>query len=78
MAKYSSIIWYVSVSPTNVFVCLVFCFCYVFLYDSWLENFVCLKKQSQPFRQTIECEFTLNLVRDMIITYSQMHRQDKY
>ena len=27
---------------------------------------------------TIECGFTLKLVRDMIITYSQMHRTDKY
>ena len=30
------------------------------------------------FRQTIECRFTLKLVRDLIITYSQMHRTDKY
>ena len=29
------------------------------------------------FRQTIECGFSLKLVRDMIITYSQMHRTDK-
>ena len=33
---------------------------------------------SSTFRQTIECRFTLKLVRDMIITYSQMHRTDKY
>ena len=30
------------------------------------------------FRQTIECGFTLKLVRDMIITYSQIHRTDKH
>ena len=30
------------------------------------------------FRQTIECGFTLKLVRDMIITYNQMHRRGKY
>ena len=30
------------------------------------------------FRQSIECGFTLKLVRDMTITYSQMHRTDKY
>ena len=27
---------------------------------------------------TIECGFTLKRVRDMIRTYSQMHRTDKY
>ena len=27
---------------------------------------------------TIECGFTLKRVRDMIITYSQMHRTDKF
>ena len=36
---------------------------------------------TQPFSQTgqivTECGFTLILVRDMIITYSQMHRTDK-
>ena len=30
------------------------------------------------FRKTVECGFALKLVRDMIITYSQMHRTDKY
>ena len=35
-------------------------------------------RSSLTFRQTIECGFTLKLVRDMIITYSQMHRTDKY
>ena len=33
---------------------------------------------SLTFRQTIECRFTLTLVRDMIITYCEMHRTDKY
>ena len=27
---------------------------------------------------SVRCGFTLKLVRDMIITYSQMHRKDKY
>ena len=27
---------------------------------------------------TIECGLTLKLVRDMIKTYSQLHRKDKY
>ena len=27
---------------------------------------------------TIECGFTLKHVQDMVITYSQMHRTDKY
>ena len=35
-------------------------------------------KNSLTFRQTIDCRFTLNLVRDMITTYSQMHRANKY
>ena len=34
-------------------------------------------RSSLTFRQTIECRFTLKLVRDMIITYSQTHRTDK-
>ena len=29
-------------------------------------------------RQTIECGFNLKLIRDIIITYSQMHCTDKY
>ena len=33
---------------------------------------------SLTFRQTIECGFSLKLVRDVIITYCQMHRTDKY
>ena len=35
-------------------------------------------RSSLTFGQTIECKFTLKLVRDMIITYSQIHRTDKY
>ena len=31
-------------------------------------------RSSLTFRQTIECGFTQKLVRDMIITYSQMHK----
>ena len=33
---------------------------------------------SLTFRQTTECGFTLKLVRDVIITYSQMLSTDKY
>ena len=33
---------------------------------------------SLTFRQTIECGFILKLVCDLTITYSQMHRIDKY
>ena len=35
-------------------------------------------RSSLIFRQTIEWGFTLKLVCDMIITYSQMHYLDKY
>ena len=35
-------------------------------------------RSSLTFRQTIECGFTLNLVRDMIITYSQYVPPFKY
>ena len=35
-------------------------------------------KSSSTISQTIKCGFTLKLVRDMIITYSQMHRTGKY
>ena len=33
---------------------------------------------SFTFTQTIECGFTLEVERDIIITYTQMHRTDKY
>ena len=35
-------------------------------------------RSSLTFRQTIECGLTVKPVRDMIITYSQMHRTNKY
>ena len=35
-------------------------------------------KRSLTFRQSKKCGFTLKLVRDMIITYSQMQSTDKY
>ena len=35
-------------------------------------------RSSLTFRQTVECGFTMKHVRDMIITYSQMHRTDKH
>ena len=34
-------------------------------------------RSSLTFRQTIECRFTLKLVRDMTITCSQMHRTNR-
>ena len=39
---------------------------------------VCSSKDFLDIQATIECRFTLKLVRDMIITYSQMQRTDKY
>ena len=35
-------------------------------------------KEFLVIQATIECGFTLKRVRDMIKTYSQMHRTDKY
>ena len=35
-------------------------------------------KEFLDIQATIECGFTLKRVRDMIRTYSQMHRTDKY
>ena len=35
-------------------------------------------KEFLDIQATIECGFTLKSVRDMIRTYSQMHRTDKY
>ena len=37
-----------------------------------------LLKGSLTFWQTIECGFTMKLVRGMIITYNQVHCTDKY
>ena len=36
------------------------------------------RKEFLDIQATVECGFTLKLVRDMIKTYSQMHRTDKY
>ena len=35
-------------------------------------------KEFLEIEATIECGFAVKLVRDMIKTYSQMHRSDKY
>ena len=35
-------------------------------------------KEFLDIQATVECRFTLKLVRDIIKTYSQMHRTDKY
>ena len=35
-------------------------------------------KEFLDIQATIECRFTLERVRDMIRTYSQMHRTEKY
>ena len=35
-------------------------------------------RSSLTFRKTIECKFTLKLVRDMIMTYRQMHHTDTH
>ena len=32
----------------------------------------------KTFKQTVVCGFTVKVVRDMIITYSPMHRTDQY
>ena len=37
-----------------------------------------LSKEFLDIQATVECGFTLKLVRDMIKTYNQMHRTDKY
>ena len=36
------------------------------------------REEFLDIQATIECGFTLKRVRDMIRTYSQMHRTDKY
>ena len=48
--------------------------------SEWIYTlqFAWISKSSLTFRQTIECSFTLKLVRDMIIKYSQIHLTDKY
>ena len=37
-----------------------------------------LSKESLDIQATTECGFTLKHVRDVVRTYSQMHRTDKY
>ena len=51
---------------------------YEFQSESLLYRHLLRARSSLTFRQTIECGFTLKLVRDMIITYSQMSCTDKY
>ena len=36
------------------------------------------RKEFLDIQATIECEFSLKRVRNMTITYSQIHRTDKY
>ena len=50
------------------------------IHTLWLvewQGTPCLK-QARYMEATIECGFTLKRVRDMIITYSQMHRTDNF
>ena len=50
---------------------------YAFQSESTLYS--CLNvKEFLDIQATIECGFTLKRVRDMIRTYSQMHRTNKY
>ena len=77
-SEHSSIIW--SVWPNGwVFVCE--------LSGSWFEsswshsNFrfhTCLQQEFHQIEVTIECGFTLKSLREMIRTYSEVHRTDKY
>ena len=47
--------------------------------EEFLEGLPPSSEEFLPtFRQIIECGFTLKFVRDMIITYSQIQRTDKY
>ena len=43
-----------------------------------LHFFHISSKEFLDIQATIECRFTLKRVRDLIITYSQMHDTDKY
>ena len=43
-----------------------------------LEIASALNKEFLDIQATTECRFTLECVRDVIITYNQMHRTDKY
>ena len=44
----------------------------------WLYVFIMSRTRFRVNPHSIECGFTLKRVRDMIKTYSQMHRTDKY
>ena len=45
----------------------------------WTSDFApAPSKEFLDIQTTIECEFSLKRVRDMIKTYSQLHRTDKY
>ena len=46
--------------------------------DLLTKNLFDSSKEFLDIQATIECGFTLKRVRDMIRTYSQMHRTDKY
>ena len=43
-----------------------------------LYNYTTIVLICTTYQATIECGFTLKRIRDMIRTYSQMHRTDKY
>ena len=68
--------------------CLIICECMLLScpvrFSEWIHtlqftlNVKELLDQSRRQVWVSKCEFTLRLVRDMIITYSQMHRTDKY
>ena len=41
-------------------------------------NGIRVRNSNLPIQATIECGFTLKCLRDMMRTYSQVHRTDKY
>ena len=47
-------------------------------FEPTTKEFLARSKEFLDIQATIECGFTLKRVRDMIITYSQMHRTDKF
>ena len=48
--------------------------------ETWNFRYRVCFEQEVPWHSIFnyECKFTLKRIRDMIITYSQMHRTDKY
>ena len=52
--------------------------CTVHLYGACICTALASSKEFLDIQATVECGFTLKLVRDMIKTYNQMHRTDKY